>query len=137
MSNSNSLLKSTSAKIIEGIPGVGFKLTTDGNYDMENKKLTNLKPGTDARDALTKKQIYDHIKANGLTDYIKRHGSSTMQGHPLMDFNRVQDIGNPRQGKSDAVRYEYLTQWYMKFDDNNIKLDIKNPIDMGNKKSLI
>ena len=73
------LLESTSTKIIEGIPGVGFKLTTDGNYDMENKKkLTNLKPGTNDSDALTNKQIYDHVKANGgdssspsidLTDY--------------------------------------------------------------------
>ena len=25
----------------------------------------------------------------------------TMQGHLLVDFNRNQDIGNPRQGKSD------------------------------------
>ena len=45
-----------------------------------------------------------------------------MQEPLLMDFNRVQDIGNPLQGKSDAVPYEYLTQWYMRFDDNNIKL---------------
>ena len=46
MSYSNGLLDSSSTKIIEGIPGVGFKLTPDGNYDMENKKLTNLKSGT-------------------------------------------------------------------------------------------
>ena len=111
---------------------------------MENKKITNLKPGTDDSDALTKKQIYDHIKANygdssgsqiDLTDYIKQDGSSTMQAHLLMDCNRVQDIGNHRQGKSDAVPYEYLTQWYMQFDDDNIKIDVKNPINMGNKKN--
>ena len=48
---------------------------------MQNKKLTNVKQGTDDSDALTKKQIYDHIKANGgdssstsidLTDYLKK-----------------------------------------------------------------
>ena len=107
MSYSNGLLESTSTKIIEGIPGVGFKLTTDGNYNMNNKRLTNLKPGSTNNDCLTKKQVYDHVKANGgdpcstpvdLTDYIKRDGSSTMQGHHLMDFNHVQDRENPCQG---------------------------------------
>ena len=62
MSYSNGLLESKSTKIIEGKPGVGFKLTENGDYGMENRKLTNLKPGTDDSDALTKKQIYDHIK---------------------------------------------------------------------------
>ena len=38
MSYSKGLLESTSTKIIEGIPGVGFQLTTDGNYNMENKQ---------------------------------------------------------------------------------------------------
>ena len=70
---------------------------------MENK-LTNLKPGTEDSDALTKKQIYDHIKANGgdsssapvdLTDYIKRDGSVAMTGHLQMNHNRIEDIGNP------------------------------------------
>ena len=28
-----------------GVPGVGFKLTPNDNYDMESKKLTNLQPG--------------------------------------------------------------------------------------------
>ena len=30
-----------STKIIEGKPWVGFKLTEDGDYDMENKRLVN------------------------------------------------------------------------------------------------
>ena len=65
---------------------------------MENKKLTNLKPGTDDSDVLTKKQIYDHIKANvgssssppiDLTDYLKKDGSVPMTGHLQMNFNRI------------------------------------------------
>lgn len=30
------------AKGIQGAPGVGFHLTSDGNYDMVKKKLTNV-----------------------------------------------------------------------------------------------
>ena len=143
MSYSNALLESTSTKIIEGIPGVGFKLTENGNYDMENKKLTNLKPGSDDSDALTKKQIFDHINTNGgdssspsidLTDYLKKDGSIGLTGHWQMNYNQIEDIGNPRDGKSDPIPYQYFSQWYMKFDDDNIKIDVKNPIKMGNKK---
>ena len=55
MSYSNGLLETPNTKIIEGIPGVGFKLTSHGNYDMDGKKSTNLKPGIDDSDVLTKK----------------------------------------------------------------------------------
>ena len=58
MSYSNGLL-STSNKYIsgshfDGTAGVGFKLTSDGDYDMDTKKLTNL-DGVDNDDAITYK----------------------------------------------------------------------------------
>ena len=40
-----------------GLPGVGFKLTVTGDYDMQNKKLTNVKSGTDSNDAVNKSQL--------------------------------------------------------------------------------
>ena len=40
-----------------GPPGVGFKLTQDGNYDIDNKKLTKVAEGTDNSDAITKHQL--------------------------------------------------------------------------------
>ena len=51
-----------------------------------------------------------------------------------MDFNRVQDIGNPRQNKADAVPYAYLNNFFFKFDDDNNKLDCQSTIEMQNKK---
>ena len=36
---------------IRGPPGIGYKLTPNGNYDLENKKLSNLKPGQNDNDA--------------------------------------------------------------------------------------
>ena len=67
MSYSNGLLESTSTKIIEGIPGVGFKLTPDGNYDMNNKKLVNVKDGINNNDAINKKQLEDYVDSK-ITD---------------------------------------------------------------------
>ena len=62
MSYTNGLLSDqsyqTANKYVQrGLPGVGFKLTDTGDYDMENKKLTNVKSGTDSNDAVNKSQL--------------------------------------------------------------------------------
>ena len=62
MSYSNGLLSDqsyqTANKYVQrGLPGVGFKLTDMGDYDMQNKKLTNVKSGTDSNDAVNKSQL--------------------------------------------------------------------------------
>ena len=62
MSYSNGLLSDqsyqTANKYVQrGLPGVGFKLTITGDYDMQNKKLTNVKSGTDSSDAVNKSQL--------------------------------------------------------------------------------
>ena len=41
----------------QGPPGVVFKLTTDGNYDIDNKKLTKVAEGTENEDAINKNQM--------------------------------------------------------------------------------
>ena len=40
-----------------GFPGVGFKLDVDGNNDIQNKKLVNVKQGTNPNDVVTNSQI--------------------------------------------------------------------------------
>ena len=50
----------------------GFKLTSDNNYDMENRKLTNVKDGTDKKDVPTMKQIHEVISPlNNLPAQVK------------------------------------------------------------------
>ena len=62
MSYSNGLLPDQSYQTANkyrqrGLPGVGFKLTVTGDYDVQNKKLTNVKSGTDSNDAVNKSQL--------------------------------------------------------------------------------
>ena len=62
MSYSNGLLPDqsyqTANKYVQrGLPSVGFKFTDTGDYDMQNKKLTNVKSGTDSNDAVNKSQL--------------------------------------------------------------------------------
>ena len=59
MSYSNGLLPTSSSTMsqqcgLPGLPGVGFKLTDDGNYDIDGKRLTNVGEQTGDNDATTK-----------------------------------------------------------------------------------
>ena len=48
---------------IQRSPGVGFSLTQDGNYDMNNKKLKNVGEGVESSDAVTKHQLETAINS--------------------------------------------------------------------------
>ena len=48
---------------LRGSPGVGFSLTRDGNYDMNNKKLKNVGAGVESSDAITKHQLETAINS--------------------------------------------------------------------------
>ena len=51
-----------------GASGTGFNLTSDGNYDMTNKKLTNMARGTASSDAVTKNQLDTAVGNKHSTD---------------------------------------------------------------------
>ena len=48
---------------LRGSPGVGFSLTRDGNYDMNNKKLKNVGEGVESSDAIIKHQFETAINS--------------------------------------------------------------------------
>ena len=51
-----------------GLPGIGFKVDADGNFDIENKKLTNVKNGDMDHDVMVKSQIERYV--NNKTKYL-------------------------------------------------------------------
>ena len=62
---------------IQGSPGVGFSLTSDGRYDMKNKKLKNVGEGSETSDAVTKHQLETEINSKintslSLNNYVKK-----------------------------------------------------------------
>ena len=46
----------------KGDPGIGFKLTADGNFDLDNKQMKNLSGGTDKSDAVNYGQLLEHTE---------------------------------------------------------------------------
>ena len=62
---------------LRGSPGIGFSLTSDGNYDMKNKKLKNVGEGVESSDAVTKHQLETEINSKintspSLNNFVKK-----------------------------------------------------------------
>ena len=62
---------------LRGSPGVGFSLTSDRNYDMNNKKLKNVGEGVESSDAVTKHQVETEINSKinsspSLNNFVKK-----------------------------------------------------------------
>ena len=113
-------------EIVKGLPGVGFKLTDDGDYDMQNKKLRNVDSPETNNDATTKSYVDNKAL---LVD-----GSNKMLGALNMDNRRVENIAPARHGQSDAVSSLHLHNFYFDLNTNDGKIEAQNPIDMKDQK---
>ena len=56
----------------KGEKGVGFQLTVDRHFHLENKRLTNLAPPVDKNDAVTKGHLIDALRAKAGTNYVNK-----------------------------------------------------------------
>ena len=54
----------------KGEKGVGFTLTADEHYHLNNKRLTNVSTPVDNNDATTKKFVTDLLKTKAGTTYV-------------------------------------------------------------------
>lgn len=90
-----------------GMPGIGFKLTNDGNYDMEDKILKNCKNPEDDNDSSTKKYV-DDIKKKCL---IRNNG--------YFDAKRklIRNLEDPRE-EADASTKRYVDEELLAMKEN-------------------
>ena len=72
MGFSNGLLSSKSEKGDKGEKGVGFRLTADRHFHLEDRRLTNLAPPVDKNDAVTKGHLTDALKAKAGTNCVNK-----------------------------------------------------------------
>ncbi|GBM47131.1 hypothetical protein AVEN_53954-1 [Araneus ventricosus] len=86
-----------------GVPGIGFKLTNDGNYDMENIQLKNVGPPTEKSDAVHKRYVDKRTKINDkiVNNILKRDDDGlyvlSLMKHGVYDFgnNRLTNVSEP------------------------------------------
>ena len=115
-------------EIVKGLPGVGFKLTDDGDYDIQNKKLRNVASPETNNDVTTKSYVDNKAL---LVD-----GSNKMLGALNMDNRRVENLAPARHGFSDAVSSLHMNTFFFDLNTNDGKIEAQNPIDMKNQKIL-
>ena len=115
-----------------GLPGIGFNLTDDGNFDLDSKRLTNVADPVDDQDAATKKYVDDHIHSGAVSKkyvddenarqdiainskaegdrVLPLDGSKSMTGNLQMASKRITGLADGSDDR-DAVNYSQLLSY--------------------------
>ena len=118
-------------EIVKGLPGVGFKLTDTGDYDMQNKKLRNVASPQTNDDATTKSYVDVEVSKT-----LKKDGTDQMNGLLDMNYNRIENVGNGRHGTTDALTHIQFEAFYFDLNTDSGDIEAQNPINMKNKRIL-
>ena len=92
-----------------GLPGIGFSLTDDGNFDIDSKRLTEVALPIDKNDAATKEYVDNNLPAIDLSPYLKRDGTTSMTGHLNMNNHKISDLEDATDD-NDAVPLKQLKE---------------------------
>ena len=148
MSFNNGVLTSTNSIGLRGLPGIGFKLDANNDYDMQNKKLVNVEKGTNNDDVVTKSQLDSEIANISIPDtsqFVKKSGA-TMTGDLILQPQSYPIHGNTNKAISyRAARIIFLSKkeggsMLQSLDMNNHFItNIKDPVnaDHGANKKYV
>ena len=92
-----------------GLPGIGFSLTDDGNFDIDSKRLTEVAAPIHNNDAATKEYVDNNLPAIDLSPYLKRDGTTSMTGHLNMNNHKISDLEDATDD-NDAVPLKQLKE---------------------------
>ena len=101
--SSNQQIKDHFIRGLQGAPGVGFNLTSSGDYDMVGKKINVGNPASNT-DAATKKYVDDHKVDDSV--FLKLDGSHQMTGDLNMGNYKIENLKPPTaDGDSSNKKY--------------------------------
>ena len=98
------------ARGIQGAPGVGFNLTSSGDYDMINKKLRNVGVPSVNTDAATKKYVDDNSSGSPSTSRLTVNSDIDMK-----DNYRIKNLKTPLDGKEPPTK-DYVDNTFLERD---------------------
>ena len=113
------------AKGIQGAPGVGFSLTTDGNYDMNKKRLTNVGAPNSNTDAPTKKYVDDNSSGSPTTTRLTVDSDIDMKNR-----YRILKLKSPQDADEPATK-QYADSTFL---DRNGSHAMVGNLNMNNKR---
>ena len=103
-----------------GLPGIGFNLTDDGNFDLDSKRLTDVADPVGDQDAATKKYVNDNAASKKYVD----------------DENAKQDIAINSKAEGDEVLFLDGSK-VMKCNLNTGKKKIINLVDGSDSRDAV
>ena len=115
------------ARGIQGAPGVGFNLTSSGDYDMINKKLRNVGVPSANTDAATKKYVDDNSTGTPSTSRLTVDSSIDMKNQ-----YRILNLKHPVDADEPATK-QYSESRFL--DRNGSRTMIGN-LSMNNNKII-
>ena len=113
------------ARGIQSAPGVGFSLTTDGNYDMNKKKLTNVGEPSANTDAATKKYVDDNSSGTPTTTRLTVDSNIDMK-----NSYRITNLSTPLDGKEPPTK-DYVDNTFL---DRDGSYPMKGNLNMDNNR---
>ena len=134
----------TSGQGERGRPGVGFNLTSDGNYNMLDKKLANVGEGTNPADVITLKQL-DAVDFEAITRDVDLQDTYNVINIKQQTFNEM------NTNRNTLVCYEDVRDVFVSHKEsvfpmethlnmgNNYIYNVKTPVnnDQGANKSYV
>ena len=129
---------STAVRGVRGLPGIGFKLDANNDYDMQNKKLVNVKQGTNNNDVVTKNQLDSEIAKIPSADTSKfmLKAGDTMTGSLIVPKDNYPVHGNLNK----VISYESQREIFLSKKEggrmeqhidmnNNFITNVKDPVN--------
>ena len=109
--------------ILRGLPGVGFKLTKNNDFDLDNKKLTNVQSGDDENDVMTKQKIENYV--SNKTQYLDGALPTKVTSNKALIYSNTGSIHSNSLYLKDQYGQETIFHNEDQ-DDNQIRLYIPN-----------
>ena len=109
--------------ILRGLPGVGFKLTKNNDFDLDNKKLTNVQSGDDQNDVMTKQKIENYV--SNKTQYLDGALPTKVTSNKAVIYSNTGSIHSNSLYLKDQYGQETIFHNEDQ-DDNQIRLYIPN-----------
>ena len=103
---------------------MGFNLTSDGDYDMVNKKLRNVGAPNSNNDAATKKYVDDNSSGSLLSSKL------TVDSNIDMNHKRMYNLYPPQDNNNSAVKF-YVDAKFLQVSGSNSMI---GNLNMNSKK---
>ena len=116
----------TDSSNIQGVPGpqgIGYKLDVNGNFDIENKKLTNVKNGDMKKDVMNKSQIESYV--SNKTIYLKNVNPGQVINNKAVIYSNTGSVHSNALYLKDRYGQETILHNEDQ-DDNQVRLYIPN-----------